>query len=86
MRADVARIRDRAREMRVELKRHSKDPNWPLVQELIIEPLAELQQRIDEEIARKESRESRVPIDRDPVPSRYADALQKYYERLGSGQ
>ena len=46
----------------------------------------ELQKRLKEEIAKRESPDSLVPIDRDPVPDRYADMVRKYYERIGSGK
>ena len=86
LRSDVARIRDQARSVRSEFKRHSKEPNWPLVDKLIAQPLIELQQRLSEELQKHESREALVPIDRDPVPRQYSDSVRKYYEQLGSGK
>lgn len=86
LRAEVAQIREAARSMRVEFKRHSKEPEWDLVKTRILEPLTELQQRVREEIARRESPDSLVPIDRDPVPDRYADLVRQYLERIGSGK
>jgi hypothetical protein len=86
LRSRVARIRDDARGMRAEFKRHSKEPNWSLVEELIARPLAELQERLDEELLKRQSDEALVPIDRDPVPRQFSDALRRYYEQLGSGQ
>ena len=52
----------------------------------ILDPLDELQKRLKEEIAKRESPDSLVPIDRDPVPDRYADMVRKYYERIGTGK
>ncbi len=73
--ADVARIREAAREMRVEYKRHAKEPQWDLVRKLIANPLQELRSEVNEELMRLASeRNALVPIDRDPVPSQY----QKY--------
>jgi hypothetical protein len=46
-------------------------------------PLAELRNRLTEELARRESKESLVPIDRDPVPAKYAERVRRYYEDLG---
>lgn len=86
LRADVARIRERARSIRAEFKRHSKEPNWPLVRTSVFEPLVELQMQIAEEIARRESPDALVPIDRDPVPDTFSDLVRRYYERLGSGK
>ena len=86
LRDDVARVRDRARSMRVEFKRHSKEPNWDLVRDTILQPLVELQQRLAEDIARRESSDALVPIDREPVQDRFSDLVEQYYKRLGQGE
>ena len=86
LRNEVADVRERARAMRVEFKRHSKDPQWPLVKAQIIAPLAEVRDRISEELIRRESKDSLVPIDRDPVPHKFSDLVRRYYERLGSSE
>ena len=52
----------------------------------VAKPLAELQDRVAEEIMRRSSKEALVPLDRDPVPVQYQEAVRRYYERLGSGQ
>jgi len=39
-----------------------------------------------DEIAKRETPDSLVPVDRDPVPTRYRDLVRSYYERLGSGK
>jgi hypothetical protein len=85
LRERVAQIRDRARRERAEYQRHSKPPDWDLVRDTILDPLAELEQRLGEEIVKRQSKDALVPIDRDPVPRRFADQVEKYYERLGSG-
>ena len=85
-RAEAARIRDRVRGEREEFKRHSKEPNWDLMKELVAQPLQELRQRVAEEVRRRESPDALVPIDRDPVPPQFAEGVRRYYERLGSGQ
>ena len=86
LRRDVARIRDRARETRFEFKRHSKEPQWDLVRAQILKPLVEVRQRISEELARLETSDSLVPIDRDPVPPEFADKVRRYYEKLGGAE
>jgi hypothetical protein len=85
LRNEVARVRDRARSIRVEFKRHGKEPEWDLVTMQITKPLNVLRERLAEELAKLESDEALVPIDRDPVPSRYAELVRKYYENLGGG-
>ena len=86
LREQVATVRDRARSMRAEFRRHSKEPNWSLVESMVAQPLLELQDRLREEIAKRESPDALVPIDRDPVPPQYREIVRRYYERLGSGQ
>ena len=86
LRAEASRIREQAREIRKEMKRHSKEPNWELVKMKIAKPLAELQDRVSEELIRRRGKDDLVPLDRDPVPAQYQDAVRRYYERLGSGQ
>ena len=86
LRAEASRIREQAREIRKEMKRHSKEPNWDLVKMKIAKPLAELQDRVSEELIRRSGKDDLVPLDRDPVPAQYQDAVRRYYERLGSGQ
>jgi hypothetical protein len=86
LRAEAARIRDRVRVAREDFKRHSKEPDPTQLQSLVAEPLRELRDRVAEEVRRRESPDSLVPIDRDPVPPQYADRVRRYYERLGSGE
>jgi hypothetical protein len=86
LRAEAARIRERARDLRAEAKRHSKEPNWELVQQQVAGPLVELRDRVAEELLRRTSKKALVPLDRDPVPPQYSEKTRRYYERLGSGQ
>jgi hypothetical protein len=86
LRAEAARIRDRARNVRQDLKRHSLEPQWDLVKMEIAGPLVELRAHINEELARRESKEALVPIDRDPVPTRYTELVRRYYEELGKSE
>ncbi len=83
LRNEVARVREIAKGVRAEIKRHSVAPNWDMVATKIRTPLAELHNRLSEELARRESKENIVPIDRDPVPTKYAERVRRYYEDLG---
>jgi hypothetical protein len=85
-RAEAARIRDRVRGAREDYRRHSKEPDWTKLQGLVTKPINELRKKIGEELSRRESPDSLVPIDRDPVPPQYAEGVRRYYERLGSGR
>jgi hypothetical protein len=86
LREEAARIRDRAKAMRAEFKRHGKEPQWDDVRKLIVQPLTELRDKVDDELARRDDRKPFVPIDRDPVPSQFSDLVKKYYEKLGTGE
>ena len=86
LRNELAQIRDRARVIRSDFQRHSKQPQWPLVKMQIAEPLAQVRDRITEELARRESSEALVPIDRDPVPTKFSDLVRRYYEKLGAAE
>lgn len=85
LRAEAARIRERARAMRAEAKRHATDPNWELVQSQVAGPLVELRDRVAAELLRRTAKQAIVPLDRDPVPPKYSEKTRRYYERLGSG-
>jgi hypothetical protein len=85
-RAEAARIRDRVRGAREDVRRHAKEPDWNRLQDLVTRPINELRQRISEELRRRESPDALVPIDRDPVPPQFAEGVRRYYERLGSGR
>jgi len=86
LRNDVARVRDRARAIRAEFTRHGKEPQWNLVEQMITKPLTELRNRIGEELAKLKPDEAIVPIDRDPVPGRFAELVRRYYENLGGDE
>ena len=52
----------------------------------ILKPLVEVRSRVAEELARRDSKDSLAPIDRDPVPNRFAESVRRYYEELGKDQ
>jgi hypothetical protein len=83
LRDDVTKARERARLFRQEYKRDRKKPDWAVLQLQVMTPLTEVRDRIADELARRESREALVPLDRDPVPNRYSDLVKRYYEELG---
>lgn len=86
LRAEAARIRERARGIRADSRRHSLPPNWDLVKMDVARPLAELRDRVAQELLRRTSKQAIVPLDRDPVPPRYSEKTRLYYEQLGSGR
>jgi hypothetical protein len=85
LRNDVARARERARQMRQDYRRKQEKPDWAAVRLQVLKPLVEVSNQINEDLARREPREDLVPIDRDPVPGRYSELVRRYYEQLGKG-
>lgn len=82
-RNEVASARERARQARLEFHRDGKKPDWAVVRLEIVRPLVEVRNRIAEELARRDAPDRLAPIDRDPVPGRYAELVRRYYEELG---
>ena len=81
--SQLATVRERARLMRQEYNRTRQSPDWDNVRSQVLKPLVEVRSQIAEELARRGSRENLVPIDRDPVPTRYSESVRRYYEELG---
>lgn len=83
LRNRVAQVRDRARAMRADYRRHGTEPQWDLVRSQLLEEMQGLQQRISEELARLDPNRKMVPIDREPVPEEFDALVRRYYELLG---
>jgi hypothetical protein len=80
---EVAQIRERARALRLQYKRDGKRPDWAVITTQISAPLAEVRERVDEELLKRQSKDALVPLDRDPVLPKYSDQVKRYYEQLG---
>ena len=52
----------------------------------IVNPLEEARAWLQQELARQEDPETLQPIDRDPVPDKFADSVRKYYETLSAAE
>ncbi|MBI5767543.1 MAG: hypothetical protein HZA93_07090 [Verrucomicrobia bacterium] len=83
LRNQVTTTIERARALRRDLQNDRTKPDWVKVQLQIVKPLVEVRARLAEEIARRDSKDSLAPIDRDPVPTRFAESVRRYYEELG---
>ncbi|MFN9720884.1 MAG: hypothetical protein ACK58L_19485 [Planctomycetota bacterium] len=83
LRNRVAQVRDRARTMRAEYKRHGEMPQWDLVKSQLLGEMQLLQQRINQEVSKLQSDRAMVPIDREAVPEEFDSLVQRYYELLG---
>lgn len=86
LRNDVARVLDNARALRVDLGRSNQAPQVEHLRTRITQPLIELRDRVVEELARKDTGNPMVPVDRDPVPPAYRDLVRRYYTELGAGK
>jgi hypothetical protein len=86
LRHEVATARERARLLRQDFKRDQKQPDWAVVRLQVMKPLLEVRDRVADELARRESNDALVPIDRDPVPTRYSDLVRRYCEELGKNK
>ncbi len=87
LRAEAARIREVVRDIRIDYKRHSKEPQWDLVKKLVANPLEELRKNVEQELLKKSAEKNAiVPMDRDPVPTVFERQQQLYYENLGKGK
>lgn len=82
----ITGVRESLRGFRSRIRQEGSAPTPAEVQKHLLSPLVEVRRQVDEAIARRQSAESLVPADRDPVPSRYAEAVKEYYERLGAGR
>lgn len=86
LRNDAAKILDRARELRVNLKRSNDAPQVSFLNQRITAPLIELRDRVVEELSKKDSGKNLAPVDRDPVPAEFRDLVKRYYKELGAGK
>jgi hypothetical protein len=83
LQTQLATARERARVMRQQYRQTQEKPEWTQVQLQVLKPLVEVRNQIADELARRNSKESLVPVDRDPVPDRYSELVRRYYEELG---
>jgi hypothetical protein len=85
LRSQAKRIREAAKDLRKDFKKNGTPPKWDLVEKLISNPLRTLRTEATAELLRRTAdQNSLVPIDRDAVPARFQNAVNKYYESLGS--
>jgi hypothetical protein len=86
LRNEAAKILDRARELRIDLKRSNEAPQVAVLNQRITAPLMELRDRVVEELSKKDAGKNLAPVDRDPVPAEFRDLVKRYYKELGAGK
>ena len=79
----ITEAREAAERMRAEFKRHSLPPQWDSIDTSVLEPIREVKSWVQQELMRLQDPEVLQPIDRDPVPPPYQEAVKRYYEALG---
>jgi len=73
--------------VRLDVTRRASPPNWNMVSETIGKPLAELRDKVSQELLKRDKAQAAlVPLDREPVPPEYQEQVKQYYEKLGSGK
>jgi hypothetical protein len=66
-------------------ERNDAAPQVDHLQMRILYPLVELRDRVAEELAKRDTKNPMVPVDRDPVPPAFRELVKRYYQELGNG-
>ncbi len=85
LRNEAAKVLDNARAMRIDHERNDAAPQVDHLQMRILNPLVELRDRVAEELAKRDTKNPMVPMDRDPVPPAFRELVKRYYQELGNG-
>ncbi len=85
LRNEAAKIFDRAREVRMNMKRSNEAPQVAHLNSRITLPLIELRDRVVEELSKRDAGKNLAPVDRDPVPAEFRELVKRYYQELGRG-
>ncbi|HEX3717167.1 MAG TPA: hypothetical protein VH595_04295 [Verrucomicrobiae bacterium] len=86
LRNQLASVREHVAALRADYRQHGRKPDPKFLSAQVLNPLAEVRTRLDEDLARLANVKSLVPLDHDPVPENYSEMVRKYYEKLGGGQ
>jgi hypothetical protein len=84
LRQQVANALAQAQDMRRNYLRNRIPPQWNLVTSTVIEPLNQVNTALHQQLLRAEQPNSLQPVDQEPVPDKYANAVKRYYEALGN--
>jgi hypothetical protein len=82
-REQIQEAREQAERIRADFKRHGDPPKWGDIDTSILKPIREVESWVKQELLRKEKPDTLQPVDRDPVPPKFATSVKKYYEALG---
>lgn len=86
LRNRLAEARERVAASRADYRRRGQKPDAEALRTQVLAPMAEVQARLQEDLARLANVKSLVPLDHDPVPEKYSEMVRQYYEKLGGGQ
>lgn len=84
LRNELASVRERVAAMRAEFRESGRRPSEEVLKHNIVKPLSEVRVWLRQELARRETPEGLVPLDRDPVPETFSELVRQYYENLGT--
>ena len=85
LRNEASKVLDNARALRIDHERNDVTPQAENLQMRITQPLVELRDRVAEELAKRNTNNPMVPVDRDPVPPAFRELVKRYYKELGNG-
>ncbi|MCW0216740.1 MAG: hypothetical protein OJI67_00330, partial [Prosthecobacter sp.] len=85
LRNEASKVLDNARALRIDHERNDVAPQAENLQMRITQPLVELRDRVAEELAKRNTNNPMVPVDRDPVPPAFRELVKRYYKELGNG-
>ncbi len=83
LRNRIAQVRDRARTARADHRRHGTEPQWELLRNELVNEMDALRIEMLQDVARRDSPDAVVPLNREPVPQEFDSLVRRYYELLG---
>jgi hypothetical protein len=86
VRREIARAQKEIETLRSEVKRQGRVQTVEQIEAGLMRPLAQVQDAVSAELARSAERRAMGPVDRDPVPRRFEEAVKRYYDALGGGR
>jgi hypothetical protein len=86
VRREIARAQKEIETFRSEVKRQGRVQTAERIEAGLMRPLAQVQDAVSAELARSAEKRAMGPVDRDPVPRRFEEAVKRYYDALGGGR
>ena len=71
-----------AKSLRVEFKRYAQKPSEEKIRQEIIKPLEKAAEKISQRLRELNKENPLSPVSKDPVPEKYDDLVNDYFENL----